>query len=195
MTSRVKFLLIFVLFALPTVASFLMYYLAPPLASANYGELLTPVMTLPEKKIEAINADEAALPLLEKGLRGKWLLVAVDGGQCTARCEQKLYAMRQSRLIQGREMDRVLRVVLLDDDTMPNQELRARYDSTLWVTAAAGAAWRASLPPSPDGGEIRRNYIYAVDPLGNVFMRFPADADIKKLSKDLQRVLKASQIG
>jgi hypothetical protein len=31
--------------------------------------------------------------------------------------------------------------------------------------------------------------------LGNVFIRYDADPDIKRLTKDFQHVLKASQIG
>ncbi len=40
-----------------------------------------------------------------------------------------------------------------------------------------------------------RAHIYLADPLGNVMMRFPAKAEPRRMLKDLERLLKASQIG
>ena len=39
------------------------------------------------------------------------------------------------------------------------------------------------------------DHIYLVDPLGNVMMRFPRDADPSRMIKDLQRLLKYSRLG
>ena len=129
-----------------------------------------------------------------QGLRGKWLLVTREGGTCQAECEQKLFAMRQSRLIVGREMDRVVRVVLIDDDTTPADELIKRYQGTAWVSAKS-LPWLPRFPIPPTDISNGRAFFYGVDPLGNIFMRYSSDADVKLIAKDLQRVLKASQIG
>ena len=40
-----------------------------------------------------------------------------------------------------------------------------------------------------------RDHIYLVDPLGNVMMRYPRDADPSRMKKDLARLLRASRIG
>jgi hypothetical protein len=37
--------------------------------------------------------------------------------------------------------------------------------------------------------------IYLIDPLGNIVLRYPADPDIKRMAKDLERLLRASRIG
>jgi cytochrome oxidase Cu insertion factor (SCO1/SenC/PrrC family) len=37
--------------------------------------------------------------------------------------------------------------------------------------------------------------IYLVDPLGNLMMYYPSDADPRGMIQDLQRLLKYSQIG
>ena len=42
---------------------------------------------------------------------------------------------------------------------------------------------------------IQPAYIYLVDPHGNVMMRWTARPDRKRMLKDLERLLKASQIG
>jgi hypothetical protein len=39
------------------------------------------------------------------------------------------------------------------------------------------------------------NRVYIVDPLGNLMMSYPADADPRRMNKDLGLLLKASQIG
>ncbi len=45
------------------------------------------------------------------------------------------------------------------------------------------------------GGAIEPSYIYLVDPHGNVMMRWPARPELRRMLKDLERLLKASQIG
>ena len=102
--------------------------------------------------------------------------------------------MRQARLIVGREMDRVVRVVLIDDDIKPSDELIKRYEGTAWISAKS-LSWLAKFPTPPQDTSNGRAFFYAVDPLGNIFMRYGADGDAKLIAKDLQRVLKASQIG
>ena len=47
----------------------------------------------------------------------------------------------------------------------------------------------------PPGAANDRAHIYLVDPLGNVMMRWPAKPDMRRMLKDLERLLKASQIG
>jgi cytochrome oxidase Cu insertion factor (SCO1/SenC/PrrC family) len=182
------------LFALPTLASFVAFYLFPPTKTSNYGELISPVVNLPQLPLSVEDGTDAPEGAGVQALRGKWLIVTRDSGACEAACEQKLFAMRQSRLIVGREMDRVVRVVLVDDDSKPSDTLIKRYRGTAWVSAKS-LPWLAKLPAPPQDASNGRNFFYAVDPLGNVFMRYASDADVKLLAKDLQRVLKASQIG
>ena len=56
------------------------------------------------------------------------------------------------------------------------------------VVAQVGETARAALP----GGT---GAIFLIDPLGNLVLRYGADPDIKGISKDLTRLLKASGIG
>ena len=91
-------------------------------------------------------------------------------------------------------MDRIVRVILIDDDSKPSDELIKRYRGTAWVSAKS-MPWLTKFPTPKQDPSNGRAYFYAVDPLGNIFMRYDADADVKLIAKDLQRVLKASQIG
>jgi hypothetical protein len=54
---------------------------------------------------------------------------------------------------------------------------------------APGFEWGTS------GQEGASDRIYLVDPLGNLMMSYPGDADATGMKKDLQRLLKVSQIG
>jgi hypothetical protein len=56
------------------------------------------------------------------------------------------------------------------------------------VVAHVDATARAALPGGND-------VIYVIDPLGNLVLRYDADPDIKGISRDLARLLKASGIG
>ena len=44
----------------------------------------------------------------------------------------------------------------------------------------------------PAIGQRLEDHLYVVDPIGNWMMRFPADADPKKVKGDLDRLLRAS---
>ena len=190
MTQRTKLLLLVAVFIVPTFASFIAFYFFPPGKTTNYGALVSPVVVLPPVPLVRLDAGKEPITL---SLRGKWLMVTRDSGHCEAACQKKLYAMRQARLILGREQNRVLRVVLVDDDVPPSAQLQNAYEGTIWISAKA-LSWLAVLPAAPND-ESGRSSIYATDTLGNIFMRYTADPDIKRFSNDMQRVLKASQIG
>jgi hypothetical protein len=191
MSPRTKFVMIFLLFSVPFVASTITFLVWKPSVTNNYGELLSPIVALPEAKLVRIDSDTANKELIEKSLRGKWLMLTRDSGTCETACQKKLYAMRQARLSIGREQDRVVRVVLVDDDVAPGTALVKEFQGTIWISAKT-LPWLAKLPSAEADA---RNHIYGVDTLGNVFIRYNADPDIKRMMKDFQQVLKASQIG
>lgn len=194
LSPRVKFVLMFVLFALPITASYLMFFFWKPKVTNNYGELIVPVVELPQEKLIIADGKDAPQNVLDKGLRGKWLMVTRDSGACDAACSKKLYTMRQARLILSKQLDRVVRVALIDDAIEPSQQLRQDFAGVAFVSAK-DSAWLAKLPREATDSTNGRGYIYAVDPMGNVFMRYKADQDIKELAADFRRVLKASQLG
>lgn len=182
--ARFKLLLLFLVCAAPVVASYLVYYVFPPAGRTHYGTLIAPQRPMP-----------AALGSHAEGgaaLRGKWLLVQADSGHCEAACVAKLYALRQQRTMTGKDRERVERLWLLTDQAMPRAELERDYAGTVRVPVAT-ADLEAWLPVEP--GRSWQDYLYLVDPLGHLMMRFPADGDPAKIRKDLARLLRASRIG
>jgi cytochrome oxidase Cu insertion factor (SCO1/SenC/PrrC family) len=194
MSPRTKFVLIFLLFSIPFVASTIVFIFWKPTVTSNYGQLITPIVALPETNLIRADGVTNTRDNVEKAMRGKWLLVTRDSGACEATCRKKLYAMRQARLILGREQDRVVRVVLVDDDLVPTPDLVREYAGTVWISAKS-SEWLSKLSMGNAGAANAREPIYGVDTLGNAFIRYPSEPDIKKLSADFLRVLKASQIG
>ena len=174
--GRRTLVLIALVVAAPVIASYAAYYWFPREKQVNYGELLP---TAPAPEIAA-----AAFKLSD--LRGKWVLVMAAPGGCDAMCESALYATRQARTIQGKEMERIARVWLATGDAKPAAALLEQHPDLTVVPAASGAlsAW-------PEGADR----IYLVDPLGNLVLGWRRDPDIKNVAKDIGRLLKASRIG
>jgi hypothetical protein len=173
--GRVKLALLAAIFALPVVAGWIAYVSGwGSGAASNYGTLLPP------KQLDD--------PVLVS-LRGKWVLVQLDRGACDTGCEQKLYYMRQMRRAQGRQMGRVERLWIITDAGSPAPALLEAIEGTHLVRGDPKLA--AAFP----AGHAASEHIYLVDPLGNLMMRFPRDPDPSKMLKDLQRLMKYSQVG
>lgn len=171
---RTKLLLLLALFASPALAAWLVYSWWQPTRFTNYGTLLAPQpLELPRLW------DMAGKPKDWSELRGKWVLVVAAPGGCDARCGRDSYLARQVRLAQGRDQARIERVLLGQGDigTRPYQE-------------GAYFAAPTRLPgPLADGG------LFLVDPLGNLMMRFPREADGERMIRDLKHLLRASGAG
>ncbi len=172
MSPRLKLATLFTVCAAPFVLGWLAYEHRWFSGQAgNYGELITP--------------RPLAGPLAP--LRGKWVFVTVDAPQCAASCEKKLYVVRQVRRGQGKDAERIERLWLLAGAGKPRAELLAAIEGS-HVAPADPEVLKALPGNAPD-------YIYLVDPLGNLMMRFPGDPDPPRLIKDVQRLLKYSRFG
>ena len=181
---RAKLLALCSLFALPIVASLLAYRYLRPTPTANYGELLLPPRLVTAQMFERVNGGRFTFADLE----GKWALVTSDSGACAMPCIDKLSALRQIRLALGRNAGRVERVLVIDDTRTPDRAAFAPFDGMVVAVTPLGMA----LPP---GAGNDRAHVYLVDPHGNVMMRWPASPDPRRMHRDLERLLKASQIG
>ncbi len=194
LSAKTKFVLMFILFALPITASYLAFFFWKPKVTNNLGELIAPVIAMPMVKFDLMDGKDAPDTAGEKSMRGKWLMVMRDSGSCDADCSKKLYTLRQARLILNKDLNRVARIFLVDDGVVPNAQLQQDFVGTAFVMAG-GSEWLDRLPREKDDLTNGRGYIYAVDPMGNLFMRYKADDDIKSVAADFRRVLKASQLG
>lgn len=186
--GRLKMLLVLLVCASPVVASYFTYYVIRPDGRMNTGQLIEPQRPLPAAATLPLTQLDGS-PVQPEQLRQQWLLIVVAGGACDERCERQLYLQRQLRETLGREKDRLDRVWLIDDSAPVRPELLPALEqaTVLRAPAAALAAWL----PVPAGGSLRDHY-YLVDPLGNLMLQFPAQANPSQIKRDLERLLRAS---
>lgn len=187
--GRWKLFAILLVCAAPIILSYLTYYVIKPSGRTNYGTLIDPRnYPIPPLGTATLDGKPAALA----DYQGKWIMLQVDQGACAEPCQKKLYDMRQLRLAQGKDMDRIERVWLITDGTPLDTMLMREYDGTRLLRARADLV-KAWLPV--DDGTVAADHIFMIDPRGNLMMRFPKDADPNKIKKDINKLLKASSIG
>jgi len=183
--NRLKLLGIGAVAIAPIIGSYLLYWFWLPTQHTNYGTLVSPRL-LPDTMVRQVDGSDFSM----KQLRGRWVMVVVDGGECGQACKEKLWKIRQVRLTQGKEMSRIERLWLIDDAAAPTPDVQKEYEGT-WLVRAGSTP----LLPPVDPGRNMREHIYLVDPLGNLMMRYPPAAEPKGIIKDLGRLLKYSRSG
>ena len=187
--GRWKLLAVILVCASPIILSYLTYYVIKPQSRTNYGAFIDPRdHPIPDLGTTTLDGKPIALD----AYKGKWIMLQVDGGECPAICEKKLHDIRQLRLAQGKEMERIERVWLITDNKPLDTILMREFDGTNMLRAKVDAV-RGWLPV--EEGATMVDHIYMIDPLGNLMMRFPKDADPNKIKKDVIKLLKASSIG
>ena len=175
--------------AAPIIASYITYFFIKPEGRTNYGDLIDP-RQYPIPAMASTTVDGKAQTLAD--FKGKWIMVKVSGSACDQKCQDMLFMMRQLRTMQGKEADRIERVWLITDNEPLETFMLRVNDGTRFLRAPADAV--AKWLPLEQGGKVEE-HIFLIDPLGNLMMRFPKDADPSKVKKDIYKLLKASAIG
>lgn len=181
-TAKRNLLILGLVCLAPMVGSYLLYYLWRPGAARNYGELIPPtrVSLKPVPPADSTGSQ----------MSGRWVMVMVDGGACAGGCPEKLWQMRQLRLTQGKEMERVVRLWLVDDEHEPGAAPLNGFEGTIVLKSRDLPELAAALRD-----RNARDHLFLVDPIGNLMMRFPRNPDLTRVKKDLGHLLKVSRIG
>ena len=181
--------LVLLVCAAPIIASYFTYYVLKPEGRTNYGTLIDQ-RAHPVPAMAATTLD--GRPRTLQQFKGKWVMVMTGPGACPKACQDQLYAMRQWRLMQGKEMNRIERVWLITDDAPLDTLLIRAFDGThmLRADAATVAKW---LPVEP--GTTASDHVYLIDPLNHLMMRFPKNPEPRRVYKDIYKLLKASAVG
>ncbi|WP_250498947.1 cytochrome C oxidase subunit I [Caballeronia sp. GAWG1-5s-s] len=191
-SGRWMLVLLALVCAAPVIASYLMYYVFKPAGgTSSYGALIDPQRPIPA---QLVVTDEKGQAMPLKSLEGKWLMITVNGSACDEQCVTRLYYMRQVRVLQSAERERVVNVWLRTDDKPVADVIKTAYPQPDTRMLIADPRAVADWLPVADGGSIT-DHIYLVDPNGNLMMRFPKNPDPKKINADLAKLLKWSRIG
>jgi hypothetical protein len=197
--GRWKLLMVLAVCAAPMIFSYLTYYVIKPTGRSNFGALIDPrAHPIPALGATTLDGKPAGL----EAYKGKWIMLKVGPAACDPACKEQMFAIRQLRSMQGKEMERIERVWLITD-TEPLETLLMRELDGMHMLRAPAAAVAKWLPPEP--GATLENSIFLIDPLGNLMMRFPPVpagateqqkvAHYAKVKKDIGKLLKASAIG
>ena len=183
--GRIQLFLISLIFFGPLILAAWLYFSGTgfgPDGRTNHGELLEPIINVGEMLPDsAVN---------EFG-DGRWLLIYANDGACDAACENALYVLRQSRLMLGQEMDRLIRV-FLHGNSAPDTVFIADEHQGL-VTLREGGFSELLKKKKP--AALAAGGYYLVDPLGNLVMYFRPDIKPADMVEDIEHLLKLSRIG
>ncbi len=188
-SGRRQLALVASLFIVPLAAAMWLYFSSGwrPAVGAH-GELIDPPrplvptgLTLPDGRLAPADIFQA-----------HWFVVHLARGSCDERTEAILDELAQIQLALDKDAARVRRVLLHAGQcaAVPSQARDADL-LVLQASGPAGDAFRSGFPPAVDGSDG----IYIVDPHGNLMMGYPASGSARGLLKDLERLLRLSNIG
>ena len=184
--ARITLLLVFALFAAPLLIAWVLNFTGDfrPAATTNHGTLVQPARPVVAEGL----VDARGAPVDPMLFNEHWTLVYRLAGPCETACQEALYVLRQVRLAQGKNIDRVQRLVLLDAAPTADwvAEIEAHYPGLAIARPASDLG---------DAGFPVPGRIYLVDPLGNLMMEYAADAEPRGMIKDLERLLRISYVG
>ncbi len=185
--GRLKLILLALVFLGPLMAAAWLYYAErawQPAGRTNTGLLLEPIVNLNELTGRGLNE------LTAGRTDGKWVLIYVNPGACDAACEDALYRMRQSRLMLGRDMTRLVRM-FLHGDIEPDKVLLGQHEGLISIkNDGLSTALGQKLPDEEATGGL-----FLVDPLGNLVMYFAGDLPPDEMVSDIEHLLDLSRIG
>ena len=161
---------------LPLMAALYFRFVSPPEVPALVGQALTPV-TFPFAGVQRMNGQPMAHPAVSE----QWLVVHAGSGLCDPICRDALYLTRQARTAQGRNMERIQRVWIITDATMPAADLLALHPDLLLLRATD----RRAIGPFEAGAAI-----HLVDPRGYVVFSYSAASDPKAFIRELGKLVR-----
>jgi hypothetical protein len=185
--GRLQFMLIAALFLGPLVIAMVLYYSEidwRPSGYSNHGDLLLPV----ENVLDPLAGEATALTL-----KGSWSLVYVSGDACgvDSTCRERLYAIRQMRLMLGKNMDRMRRVFLHSGQALDQGYLATEQDGLIVLQDAELGDTLLAARPLDSAGD---GY-FLLDPLGNLVIYFAPEINPRDIVSDIKHLLSLSHIG
>ncbi len=206
--SRTPLVLIVLLSLSPVLAAVLAYFNPQyrPEGSVAYGTLIEPQRPIPARDaLQATTLD--GKPFDVASLKGKWLLVTADSGDCQDACARKLFILRNSHASQGKNVERLARIWFITDDAPVPERVLEAYKGTIILrvkpeqlqafllkdttTTAAPVAAEAAQTAASALAEP----MWIIDPHANLILQYPANAQPEKVRKDISKLVYHSRIG
>ena len=189
-SGRIKFLLIVFIFTVPFVISYYLskdYHAGRELQTSNYGSFINPIVELSQSTFDDYSGEN----LNVNQHLTKWSLIYRMPKNCSQRCSDEIYLIRQVNIALGKDMNRLERVIVLNQ-TVPSSEvddLVIKYPKAI-VVKNNSSTFINEINKITD-----RHVLLLTDPLGNVILGYDEGFEGKKLLKDIKKLLKLSKIG
>lgn len=186
--GRKILLMLGVIFVLPFTIAATLHLLNLKPSGHSYGNLVQP-----PKALSFVNLQDAQGQKInpEQWLK-KWSLVTIDSSNCADACQAKMHLLKQVNTSLNKDAHRLQRVIIMPTEKNPEiiSQLKNKYPDLLILAGTDDATVKFSESFSIAGG-----YLYLIDPLGNLMMSYPENAEAKGLRSDLMRLLKNSWAG
>ncbi len=215
-------LVLIVLISLAPVLAAVVAYFNPdwrPDGSVAYGTLIEPQRPIPASTaLQATTLD--GKPFDVASLKGKWLLITADGGDCQDACARKLFILRNSHASQGKNVERLARVWFITDDAPIPERVLEAYKGTVMLrvqpeqlkafllaesasvststgTTSAGVVTPSGTTTASSNGAAQAlaEPMWIIDPHANLMMQYPANAEPEKVRTDIRKLIYHSRIG
>ena len=182
--GRLQLAVIALVFFGPLIIAAWMYQTGrlTPAGMSNNGALLDPVVSL---------GDALQGSPITTIADGRWIMLYANPTECAESCRNELIRLRQTRLMLGKEMDRVARVFLHGDSPPDRVFLEGEHPGLKTINDKALARLLEDNRPK----QLMPGGIYLVDPLSNLVMYFPPDLNPREVVDDLKHLLRLSRIG
>lgn len=200
--SKTPLVIILLMSLAPVIGAVLVYFNPEwrPEGSAAYGELVQPQRPMPSPQALPLTTLDGK-PFDLSSLKGKWIMMAADGGDCLDACARKLYIVRNTHASQGKHVERLTRVWFITDDAAVPQKVLEAYKGTVMVRVNPVVLQQFLLggaPGSMTPEQARKALstpMWVIDPLGNLILQYPPVADPELFRKDIRKLIKSSRIG
>ncbi len=195
-TNRFTLVLIALAFLAPLTVAWVAYVnMDEPGTTRNLGDLVHPARPLVDFELARPDGSR----LTRQDLTGKWTLVYIGGADCDEACAHALYKIRQSRMAQNENIRRVQRLLIIASEQPAGSYERVLEAHQGLLVARGGKADLEALLDqfrlAPGEDVVAAGRVYIVDPHGNLMMSYERGFDPRHLIKDLQFLLRSSQIG
>ena len=169
--GKVKFLSIIFVFLTPFLLAY--YYFINDATSTrgttNYGTFLQ---------------EEIVIDITKKPVNEYWHLIQLIPSNCNNKCQDNIHMLRQVNSALGKDMDRVQRYVIFEQNIQKNNVYIKDYPKVIVLDNSEKIYNKLSK---------MEEKIFIADPLGNVILGYKNDFMPKGLLKDIKKLLKFSK--
>ncbi|WMS86323.1 hypothetical protein [Pleionea litopenaei] len=192
--NRLTLIALAVVFVAPVLTAYLAYFGGWfQGGSKSHGEIIDPPWHIDDLQITHRSfGDWVSSPYMGKW---NWLLV-INDSKCDEKCQINWFLLQQTHLGLAKNTDKNNFLLVLNNNPIDLAGDWQKVDfmqADIQQNSIQVASQREGYSTSP----LAANHIYLVDPLGNIFMRYPlidskqeAPLKSKDLRSDLSRVLR-----